>query len=32
MNRGTRFFIGDIKVKGPDGVEQETNPMQVTIN
>ncbi|WP_029904011.1 gliding motility protein GldM [Prevotella sp. 10(H)] len=32
MNRGTRFFIGDIKVKGPDGVEQETNPMQITIN
>ncbi|MDR1882317.1 MAG: gliding motility protein GldM [Prevotella sp.] len=32
MNRGTRFFIGDIKVKGPDGVEQETNPIQITIN
>jgi gliding motility-associated protein GldM len=32
MNRGTRLFIGDIKVKGPDGREQDTSPMQITIN
>ena len=32
MNRGTRFYITDIKVKGPDGVEQDVYPMQVTIN
>lgn len=32
MNRGTRFFITDIRVKGPDGIEQDVYPMQVTIN
>lgn len=32
MNRGTRFFITDIRVKGPDGIEQDVYPMQITIN
>lgn len=32
MNRGMRFYITDIKVKGPDGVEQDVYPMQVTVN
>lgn len=32
QTRGQSFFITNIKVKGPDGVERDTAPMQIRLN
>ena len=32
MAKGAKFFISEVKAKGPDGIERKLPPMQVVVN